>query len=283
MNQAPTLTSSARDPGMTRRSPLVEIVEVASPKGEWLVPAIQDVSLALALSDHSAQWRDHRGFRSQAVSAGNVAICQFNKSRAFEMKNAAQFAVVLLRNEALEQVRQESRPNLGAELHSDDTIQDSTLRRLIEILLQERRDGYPDGVLFLDGVATALASHLVGHYSTAVTAERKSIGGMAPCALRRCTEFMDAHLADEIRLRELAHEAGISTSHLVRSFRQSTGKTPYQFLLDRRVQRAQTLMRDQHRSLHEVAKASGFANQHHLARVFRRFTGATPSSYRRGL
>jgi AraC family transcriptional regulator len=49
------------------------------------------------------------------------------------------------------------------------------------------------------------------------------------------------------------------------------------------VERAKTLIRDYRTSLTEVALASGFADQHHLARVFRRITGVTPSSYRRSL
>jgi AraC family transcriptional regulator len=124
-----------------------------------------------------------------------------------------------------------------------------------------------------------LASHLVSHYSSQ-PAERNSKGGMAPSTLRRCIEFMEAHLTGVLRLSELAREAGISTSHFVRSFRQSTGKTPYQFLLHRRVERAQVLMRDPRTSLVEVALATGFADQHHFARVFRRITRVTPSRYR---
>jgi AraC family transcriptional regulator len=94
---------------------------------------------------------------------------------------------------------------------------------------------------------------------------------------------MEARLEGDLRLDELAREAGLSTSHFIRSFRESTGKTPYQFLLDWRVQRAQILMRDPHTWLAEVAKSSGFANQHHLARVLRRITGMTPSAYRGSL
>jgi AraC family transcriptional regulator len=92
---------------------------------------------------------------------------------------------------------------------------------------------------------------------------------------------MEARLEGDLRLDELACEAGLSTSHFIRSFRQSTGKTPYQFLLEWRVQRAQTLLRNRHASLTEVAKSSGFANQHHMARIFRSVTGTTPSAYRR--
>jgi AraC family transcriptional regulator len=110
-----------------------------------------------------------------------------------------------------------------------------------------------------------------------------SIGGMTPSTLRRCIALMEARLEGDLGLVELAAEAGLSTSHFIRSFRESTGKTPYQFLLDRRVQRAQTLMRDPRASLTEVARSSRFANQHHMARIFRSVTGMTPSAYRGSL
>ena len=94
---------------------------------------------------------------------------------------------------------------------------------------------------------------------------------------------MEARLDSDLRLSELARQAGLSTSHFHRSFRESTGKTPYQFLLQRRVERARTLMRDRRISLTEVALASGFADQHHLSRVFRQVTSMTPTNYRRSL
>jgi AraC family transcriptional regulator len=128
-----------------------------------------------------------------------------------------------------------------------------------------------------------MASHLIHHYSADAPLIATSVGGMAPSTLRRCIALMEARLAGDLRLDDLAREAGLSTSHFIRSFRESTGKTPYQFLLDWRVQRAQSLMRDSRISLTNVAKLSGFANQHHLARIFRRTTGMTPSAYRGSL
>jgi AraC family transcriptional regulator len=260
----------------------VDVLETSATKGEWTVPAIEEVSLALALSDFSARWRGSRGLRSEAVSTGTLAICEYNQSKRFEMRSAAKFAIVLLRNEVLQQV------GLGTgyirpELQAHEVVQDQTLRHLMEVLLREKREGFLSGSLFLDGVSTALASYLLRRYSVASRTERNVAGGMAPTTLRRCVEFMEAHLDGNLRLSELALEAGVSTSHFLRSFRQSTGKTPYQFLLHRRVERARILMRDLRAPLAQVAQASGFADQHHLSRVFRRITGVTPSSYRHSL
>jgi AraC family transcriptional regulator len=211
-----------------------------------------------------------------------MAICEYNQSRTFEMRSDAQFAVVLLRNEVLEQVGRGTR-YIQPELQAHEVVQDLTLRRLVEVLLREKHDGFLSGSLFLDGIATALASYLLRHYSIDFPAEGRSTGGMAASTLRRCVEFMESHLEGDLRLSDLAREAGASTSHFLRSFRQSTGKTPYQFLLHQRVERAKFLMHDHRVPLTEVALACGFADQHHLARVFRRITGVPPTSYRRSL
>jgi AraC family transcriptional regulator len=260
----------------------VEVAEVPAPRGEFVLPAVNKVRLALALSDYSSRWHSLRGLLSKNTSAGSMSICEFNRPRCLEMLNPASFAVVLLRNEILEQALHDSRQT-RVELQERYHLQDETLRHLIEVLLHEKRQGFQSGAFFLDGVTVALASYVIRHYSADAPLIANSVGGMAPSTLRRCIVLMEARLERDLGLGELASEAGLSTSHFIRSFRESTGKTPYQFLLERRVQRAQTLMRDPRASLSEIAISSGFADQHHLARVFRRITGITPSTYRRSL
>jgi AraC family transcriptional regulator len=263
--------------------PLVEVAEASATKGEWASPASEKVCVALALSNFSARWRGPRGLKSEDVSAGTLAICEFNRSQQFEMRSAADFGIVLVEDEALQQAAQEIRAT-RPELEPHDVLQDLTLRRLIQILLHEKQAGFQSGLFFLDSIAASLANYLVRHYSVSSPTPENSSGGLAPSVLRRCIEFIETHLEGNLRLNDLAHEASLSTSHLIRSFRQSTGKTPYQFLLHRRIERARSLILSDHRTpLTEVALATGFADQHHLARVFRRVTGVTPSSYRRSL
>ncbi len=260
----------------------VDVAEVAAPHGNWILPAVDKVRLGLILSDYSANWHSSKGLLSIDVSCGSLSICEFNQSRRMEMRNPASVALVLLRNEILEQAL----PNMRhpwAELQERHGLQDQTMRRLLEILLYEKRQDFQSGAFFLDAIAVALASHLIHHYSADAPLIANSVGGMAPSVLRRSIALMEARLEGDLRLDELAREAGLSTSHFIRSFRESTGKTPYQFLLHRRVQRAQTLMRDPRASLAEIAKSSGFANQHHMARIFRWVTGLTPSAYRGSL
>jgi AraC family transcriptional regulator len=287
MNQGLSFTSESAPFAIRQTAKLevmpVDVAEVAAPRGQWILPAVDKLRLALILSDYSANWHSSRGLLSIDVSAGSLSICEFNQPRRMEMRNPANVAVVLLQNEILEQTLRDNTRQPRVEVQERHGLQDHNMRRLMEILLYEKRQGFPSGAFFLDSIATALASHLVRYYSADTRVIANSVGGMAPSILRRCMELMEARLEGDLRLNELAGAAGLSTSHFIRSFRESTGKTPYQFVLDWRVQRAQTLMRDPRASLAEVARSTGFANQHHLARVFRRITGTTPSTYRRSL
>ena len=278
----PDHTIRARVPARAPTTPSLEVVESAAPKGEWTAPAAQEISVAMALSDFSARWRGSEGLQSQAVAAGTISICEVNQSKTFDLRNDTRFGIVLLQRNALDRIGQES-GFIIPELQPRETIDDPILRSLVEVLLHAKNDGFRNGALFTDSVGAAFASHLLNHYSVSLPSRQISVGGMAPSVLRRCKDLMEANIEEDIRLDDLAREAGLSSSHFIRSFRESTGQTPYQFLLQQRVKRAQILMRDPLASLTEVALASGFADQHHLARVFRRVTGVTPSGYRRSL
>jgi len=105
-------------------------------------------------------------------------------------------------------------------------------------------------------------------------------GGLPPHALRRVREFIEAHLAENISVQALATIAGLSLYHFARAFKQSQGFTPHDYLVQRRVRRAQDLLAATDMSLSEVALASGFADQSHCARRFRERVGVSPGSYR---
>ena len=98
MDQKSTSAAGALNPvrQASEQRPLVEVVETSAPVGEWAIPAVKKVSIALARSNFSAKWRGPRGMRSEDVSAGTVAICEFDRSRQFEMRNATEFGIVML-------------------------------------------------------------------------------------------------------------------------------------------------------------------------------------------
>lgn len=106
-------------------------------------------------------------------------------------------------------------------------------------------------------------------------------GGLAPAALRRVHEHIDAHLGHAVDLGELAEQAGVSACHFSRAFRQSVGESPHRYLVMRRIDVATARVRDTDQPLGEIGLDVGFSDHSHFTRVFRTIMGETPYTFRR--
>jgi len=91
---------------------------------------------------------------------------------------------------------------------------------------------------------------------------------------------MEANLAANVPLHQLASLVHLSVGHFCRAFKGSFGERPRAYLMRRRVAYAQLLMLSTDQPLSEIALACGMADQPHFSNVFRRLTGATPSRWR---
>lgn len=116
--------------------------------------------------------------------------------------------------------------------------------------------------------------------ATAAGTIRRPSGGVAPGALRRVREHVEAHLSERICLSELAAIAGLSDCHFSRAFKQSVGVPPHRYIMTRRIAAAARLMQDSDRPLTEISHAVGFCDQSHFTRVFVDVMGETPRGFR---
>lgn len=140
----------------------------------------------------------------------------------------------------------------------------------------------PGGVsqLFVDHLILAACSHLTSRYGDRVCTA-VSRGGLSPRQVARAQAYITAHYAETITLGDLARHASLSRSHFTRAFRQTLGMAPYQWLLRYRFERAKAMMLNSDLTLEQVAIASGFADQSHLTRIFKRMTKTSPGVWRR--
>jgi AraC family transcriptional regulator len=104
-----------------------------------------------------------------------------------------------------------------------------------------------------------------------------------PQWLRRVKERLHEEFHDNLRMMDLASEAGVHPVHLARVFRAHERRTPGDYLQRLRVRAACSLLRDRDYPLASIAVECGFADQSHLTRVFRKFTASTPAQFRRAL
>jgi AraC-like DNA-binding protein len=108
-----------------------------------------------------------------------------------------------------------------------------------------------------------------------------SRGGLSPGLKNRICDFIEEHLGEKISLGALSTMAGLSPYHFARAFQQSVGMPPHRYLLRRRVEHVEQMLRDTQLPLAQIALEAGFSDQSHLARHFRRLTGMPPSLARR--
>jgi AraC family transcriptional regulator len=106
-------------------------------------------------------------------------------------------------------------------------------------------------------------------------------GGLPPVRLNRVLEYIDANLGKNITLSELAGVVDISLYYFAVLFRKSTGLSPHQYVLNQRVERAKTLLRDPKLSVLDISIDVGFEYQNNFARAFRRVIGVSPTQFRR--
>jgi AraC family transcriptional regulator len=99
--------------------------------------------------------------------------------------------------------------------------------------------------------------------------------------LQRVREYVQLHLGQTITLSDMAAAASLSPMHFAAQFRIATGQRPHDYLLTCRIDRAKTLLATTNRSLIDIAMDVGFCTQAHFTTVFKRFTGTTPSLWRR--
>jgi AraC family transcriptional regulator len=108
----------------------------------------------------------------------------------------------------------------------------------------------------------------------------RQIRALQKWRLKRVIEYIDVHLSSKIRLTDLAAIAGLSRMHFASQFRAATGLRPHEFLLRRRVRRAEELLRGSTMTIVEIALTVGFQTQAHFTTVFKRFIGCPPRHWR---
>ena len=105
--------------------------------------------------------------------------------------------------------------------------------------------------------------------------------GLAPWQAKRLKSYIDDKLDSSIRATDLAGVVQLSRSHFYRAFRETFGKSPLRFIMQRRICRAQELMLASRLPLSQVALECGMSDHAHFCRTFRKIVGVTPNAWRR--
>ncbi len=254
-------------------------VQILKATGVLDVPEIEDVVVDLHLGAPAKMVCRRGGKRFIGTSLrGHVGVIPGKHACRWEMFDDNDLALVL-------QIPQKLIAAVASELEADPArieirnrfqIRDSQLEMLSLAVKNELELGCPSGRLYLEGLGTAMASRLLTHHSS-LAKYSNAQESLSDRRLKQVLSFIEENLSQDLSLEQIAAVAHVSPSHLKTIFRKSMGVPVYQYVIQRRVELAKSLLLAENLSMAEIASAAGFAHQSHLARHMRRVLGASPS------
>jgi AraC family transcriptional regulator len=130
--------------------------------------------------------------------------------------------------------------------------------------------------MYGEALSTALAVHLLREYGAAVPEQKKRHPGLPREKLVRAVEYIQDQLGTDLTVSGIAQAVYMSPYHFTKLFKESTGQSPHQYVVEARVRKAKELLTTGKFTISEVAHHVGFADQSHLTRHFKRVFGLPP-------
>jgi AraC family transcriptional regulator len=217
------------------------------------------------------------------VVPGDLHLIPGGTSRWTRWDQATEVLMVVLEPTFVAAIADAGRPSGRWALTPRAAFRDPVIAHLLLALRADLQSGCPAGRLYGESLATALAVHLLRRYGVRPAKPIEARGGLSPGQLRRVVDYVQAHVGDDINLPRLAAVVQLSPHHFAALFKQSTGVTPYQYVLQQRLAKAQALLEGTRLSLAEISYRVGFSSQAHFTTMFRKRLGTTPGCYRKRL
>jgi AraC family transcriptional regulator len=159
-------------------------------------------------------------------------------------------------------------------------VRDPVVERLAWTLLGADDIRGATGQLYVDCICLAIIARLLSATGRSASGGTLKSSALPRWRLKRAIDHVDAHLDEAVTLRDLAKAAGLTRMHFAAQFRAATGLRPHEYLLRRRIERAQQILAGTDLPIVEVALGVGFQTQAHFTTVFKRFAGQPPRAWR---
>jgi len=254
----------------------------------------RDIDVLLPYSDHAiavilgggAKLRQCRNGRTESstLRAGDVIITPVGEPKRWQHIEDALAVVLRLSPAYVDKVAEEEcgvpagRLEIPDNFGTRDGYIEETAMRLLKCLAED-----PVGsAIYVESLTHQISLHLLKHYARHGIASDKLSTKLSQSKLRRALQYIEDNLHRELSLSDIAAALAISPGHFSHAFRHTVGLPPHQYIVNRRVERAKSLLRDSDVSISDVANRIGCSSPNNFSVLFHRATGMTPRSYRNG-
>ncbi|MCV3274269.1 helix-turn-helix transcriptional regulator [Roseobacter sinensis] len=261
----------------------INIVETDQSPGDWSAASLPELNITRIVGGDGMATADLGAgrFRSNLACRGGVLVPPNSATDIYvECFHRLQFiAIPFDYLETLTNGQNVPRDGDFGRIHCQH-LTEPFLFNIFDEMVREARAGNPRGRMFVEGAIMTMVSTL---NTMAQRPVEQTNGGLSPFILKRVTDFITDHLADQITLTQLSDIAGLSVFHFCRAFKKSTGLAPYKFQTARRIEKAKLLLDTTDFTITDIAPMVGYETPQAFARMFRQMVGQTPTVYRQSL
>lgn len=274
------LIASSKDLGWKS----IIVKEYQLPPAQGTYPAFEQHDLTLCLT--TRPHRIHQVMGEQRYvgiySKGDICITPAGIAGRYRAEGEDHFLQIQIEPQFLQQVAQQT----GADGNTLELIpkfrdRNPHLEQIIMMLYAElnQKSGW-GSKLYIESLSNALAVNLLRDYSVKKTSLNFDPGGLSDRQLLLVTDYINDNIATEFKLSDLANLAGISQFHFSRLFKKSVGVSPHKYVIQQKIEKAKSLLKNPQLSVTEIAFLCGFNSHSHFGKHFRQLTGFTPKQYR---
>lgn len=217
----------------------------------------------------------------ECVSQGDMVIVPADTWTWAETdsKTVAGAILVSFDTQAFARTIEETIERDGIELIPHFATSDPLIHQIGLALKRALENAESTSRLYAETMTNALMMHMLQSYCAEKLTLPTYIGGLSKLKLQRVLDYIDAHIDCDLSLKELAVIVQISPHYFAQLFKQSTGISPHQYVIQQRIQRAKELLKNPKLTIADVAKIVGFVDQSHFHRHFKRLVGITPKTF----
>jgi AraC family transcriptional regulator len=283
-SQLVPLIDAPRNQIPTREQPWKDIVleqHIVRP-GE--IPEHEHLNLCLHLQiagDREFEWWQSGKNAIEHTQPGSLIVVPPGTRDRLRWQGPSERLILSVEDDALQRLASQLGARHPLEIKGAWSILAPSTQLLISEMGREAREAWPLGALYANLLALSLETNLIKNHSSQQIALPRLKGGLGVPKLKRAMEYMSANLAEDMGLEQIADEMGMSPSHFAHEFRNSTGTTPYQYLLQQRLERAKGLLKTTRLPIQNVSVLAGFNYPANFVRTFRKRVGQSPDAWRK--
>ena len=253
----------------------------------WCMHSHEEIQITLPQTHtraliHSVAARSRH--HTQKIKAGEALIIAPNQAHTLDWQHQAELTLFYLHPSFFARAVDESWSIKDFKLDRPFKISNDPIIKEVGIIFHQLcKFELETEKLYIESLANLLAVHLLKNYFQKEVNESAYSSGLSTGKFKLISEYIENNLSEKITLSDLAKVVNLGKFYFSHSFKKYTNMTPYDYVLQLRVKRAQQLLRSSNMPISNVALECGFGNQSHLTKHFRKKLGTTPMSYRKNV